>query len=38
MWETLTQFWSDNSANIVVSLLVGFVFFVLARVGPISVA
>jgi len=33
MWEALAQFWHDNSANIVVSLLVGFVFFVLGPMG-----
>ena len=33
MWEALIQFWHENSANIVVSLLVGFVFFVLGPMG-----
>lgn len=33
MWELITQFWHNNSANIVVSLLVGFVFFVLGPMG-----
>jgi CRISPR/Cas system CSM-associated protein Csm2 small subunit len=33
MWETLVQFWNNNSANIAVSLLVGFVFFVLGPMG-----
>jgi hypothetical protein len=33
MWEALIQFWSNNSSNIIVSLLVGFVFFVLGPLG-----
>ncbi|NUA26306.1 hypothetical protein [Cupriavidus basilensis] len=33
MWGTLVKFWDVNSANIVVSLLVGFVFFVLGPMG-----
>lgn len=33
MWDTLAQFWNNNSANIIVSLFVGFVFFVLGPLG-----
>ncbi len=33
MWELIVQFWNANSANILVSLLVGFVFFVLGPLG-----
>lgn len=33
MWGSISQFWHDNSANIVVSLMVGFVFFVLGPLG-----
>lgn len=33
MWEALIQFWSNNSSNIIVSLIVGFVFFVLGPLG-----
>ncbi|MBV2164101.1 MAG: hypothetical protein KUL80_07525 [Comamonas sp.] len=33
MWASIVQFWQNNSANIVVSLLVGFVFFVLGPIG-----
>lgn len=33
MWGVVSQFWNDNSANIVVSLVVGFVFFVLGPLG-----
>src|SRR3990172_3170479 len=33
MWEDISQFWRDNSASIMVSLIVGFVFFVLGPLG-----
>lgn len=33
MWALIVQFWNANSANILVSLLVGFVFFVLGPLG-----
>ena len=33
MWDALIQFWNNNSSNIIVSLLVGFVFFVFGPLG-----
>lgn len=33
MWEAIIQFLQNNSTNIVVSLLVGFVFFILGPLG-----
>ena len=33
MWEAMIQFWQANSANIIVSLLIGVVFFVLGPMG-----
>jgi len=33
MWDTLAQFWHDNNANIIVSLVISFVFFVLGPLG-----
>ncbi len=33
MWESVIQFWQNNSSNIIVSLIVGFIFFVLGPLG-----
>ena len=33
MWVEISQFWHENSANIIVSLIIGFVFFVLGPLG-----
>ena len=33
MWNSLVAFWTANSSSIIVSLLVGFVFFILGPLG-----
>lgn len=33
MWESVIQFWQNNSSNIIVSLIVGLIFFVLGPLG-----